>query len=506
MQQGGGAGIPFGWQQVIDGRLPLTRLGKYAYIIGRALKDGHEDIRLSDALDLLACAQILHISFEVDGRWFSTVLLMEFARQQLEGKIGRELDENELRYLSGAVINTLEHADRALLLEPYTSGGEIGELLFQFDDGSVRRFQLDDLPDIAANQLVGINDITKRKAALFWARPDRGIYSRAHRSPGFRFVSALLSVDRALAAAGEPHPLTDMFDAIDRSEPNRGIFAAAEKAFSRDATLFDEWQQFEQRLFDAVNAAAETADTDQMPGVWVDIQRTLRGRPTPVAKATAAAAPAAVADNQQQPYGAEGAVAAPAVEAAPAVAPIEEAPAPEETAEAVQPDDFAAYIDAHLGTVVVPPPPASTQGAGAVSVTATKLDLAAKDSKNRELGCNGELFVVEFERKRLQAAGRADLADQIKWVSQEVGDGLGYDVLSYTDQGQQLRIEVKTTNAGPGAPFYISANELDVWRSDPGKFRLYRVFDFAKGPKIFILEGDPDQILKLEALTYRARL
>ncbi len=43
----------------------------------------------------------------------------------------------------------------------------------------------------------------------------------------------------------------------------------------------------------------------------------------------------------------------------------------------------------------------------------------------------GEEFVVHLERHRLQAIGRDDLALRVEWVAQTIGDGLGFDILSF---------------------------------------------------------------------------
>src|ERR1039458_4481334 len=46
-----------------------------------------------------------------------------------------------------------------------------------------------------------------------------------------------------------------------------------------------------------------------------------------------------------------------------------------------------------------------------------KFDPAARDERNRTLGKAGEEFVVDFERRRLTRAGRADLARDVRWVA-----------------------------------------------------------------------------------------
>ena len=67
--------IPLGWREVLDGRKPHSKLGHYAYLIGKAISDpkiGNEK-SLKTAIDNLSTIQILHIGFNFNGRWFCTV-------------------------------------------------------------------------------------------------------------------------------------------------------------------------------------------------------------------------------------------------------------------------------------------------------------------------------------------------------------------------------------------------------------------------------------------------
>ena len=77
----------------------------------------------------------------------------------------------------------------------------------------------------------------------------------------------------------------------------------------------------------------------------------------------------------------------------------------------------------------------------------TKIDFAERDARNRKLGRSGESWVVELEKRTLINAGRKDLAERVDWVSDRLGDGLGYDIVSSDELGADKFIEVKTTNA-----------------------------------------------------------
>ena len=73
-----------------------------------------------------------------------------------------------------------------------------------------------------------------------------------------------------------------------------------------------------------------------------------------------------------------------------------------------------------------------------------------------------ETLVMAHERAVLAGVGRVDLAHKVRWVSEEDGDGAGYDIGSFAPDGQSRLIEVKTTNGWERTPFHISRNELAV--------------------------------------------
>jgi Domain of unknown function (DUF3883) len=131
---------------------------------------------------------------------------------------------------------------------------------------------------------------------------------------------------------------------------------------------------------------------------------------------------------------------------------------------------------------------------------------ATHDEANKKLGADGERWVVGLEREKLRQAGRNDLADRVDQVSVRIGDGLGYDVLSFEADGQELHIEVKTTKSGARAAFGLTPNEMRTSKTEPSSFRLYRVYDFGADARLYILEGDLEPLLDLTPTQYSARL
>lgn len=132
------------------------------------------------------------------------------------------------------------------------------------------------------------------------------------------------------------------------------------------------------------------------------------------------------------------------------------------------------------------------------------VNFAECDAANRALGQAGERWVVEIEQQRLRDAGRPDLAEQVRWVANELGDGLGYDIESFADDGSLLYIEVKTTNQGATVPFLISPNEVAASREIGEAYAIYRVFDFAREPKVYVLLGAIDATCDLAPASWKA--
>jgi hypothetical protein len=136
-----------------------------------------------------------------------------------------------------------------------------------------------------------------------------------------------------------------------------------------------------------------------------------------------------------------------------------------------------------------------------------RIDFAQRDALNRQLAKLGEEFVVLLERHRLASAGRDDLADKVQWVAQTIGDGLGFDVLSFDDlEESEKLIEVKTTGLGKFFPFYITINEVRCSEDMTDKFHLFRVFDFSRAPRVYILTGSLKDNCQLEPTQFRATI
>jgi len=95
---------------------------------------------------------------------------------------------------------------------------------------------------------------------------------------------------------------------------------------------------------------------------------------------------------------------------------------------------------------------------------------------NKIIGDAGEEFVFQQERETIKSYNLS--ADKkVRRVSVVDGDGLGYDILSYDQYGNEKYIEVKTTKGEIDNSLFISANELEMSEQYPEQYWMYRVYE-----------------------------
>lgn len=136
---------------------------------------------------------------------------------------------------------------------------------------------------------------------------------------------------------------------------------------------------------------------------------------------------------------------------------------------------------------------------------ARKINYLEQEQNNRQLGLKGEELAICFEKHRLVIAGKDKLADQVEWVAKELGDGLGFDILSRNLNGTDKFIEVKTTKLSKDSPFYFTSNELRFSIENEKNFHLYRIFDLGTKPGIFTLHGNYNGFCQVEPVSYIGR-
>lgn len=135
------------------------------------------------------------------------------------------------------------------------------------------------------------------------------------------------------------------------------------------------------------------------------------------------------------------------------------------------------------------------------------IDFAENNDRNRKIGLQGELLVMEYEKSILIAHGRDDLASSIIHTSAVEGDGAGFDIQSFTLDGEIKFIEVKTSTGGIRTPFFLTVNELVFSQEHQDSYVLYRVYDYdtkTNSGNFYILSGDIGANVNLRATQFKA--
>ena len=117
-----------------------------------------------------------------------------------------------------------------------------------------------------------------------------------------------------------------------------------------------------------------------------------------------------------------------------------------------------------------------------------KIDWDEINKKRNITGLRGEEIVLAIEQDYLKSIGREDLANKVRHLSVEIGDGLGYDVLSFFDDGREKYIEVKSTAKSTGTSFYLSRNELEFLKSNKNSAYLYNLLNVNEYERIPFLK------------------
>lgn len=97
----------------------------------------------------------------------------------------------------------------------------------------------------------------------------------------------------------------------------------------------------------------------------------------------------------------------------------------------------------------------------------TLAELERQQANQKRIGALAQHIVVKAEKHRLRNAGRSDLAEKVKDVSDNLS--LGYDIDSFFENGDPKPIEVKAAaRRGEDWRFFLSENERRAAASLPG--------------------------------------
>ena len=114
-----------------------------------------------------------------------------------------------------------------------------------------------------------------------------------------------------------------------------------------------------------------------------------------------------------------------------------------------------------------------------------KIDWQSLNGSRAELGKYGEDFVIRYETNRILQFAPED-TDRIIHLSEEQGDGAGFDIISLNEDGTERYIEVKTTKGNVDTPFYMTENErafFELYKNEDNLF-IYRVYNYDDTQKV----------------------
>jgi hypothetical protein len=183
--------------------------------------------------------------------------------------------------------------------------------------------------------------------------------------------------------------------------------------------------------------------------------------------------------------------------------------------------DFIYAVARHLNQQQTAIPEISLSPAG-TTILATELSSATdqlsfkgkvvnflqNNIDNKRIGDLGELWVMKYEIEKLKHAELHHLIDKIKHTAKDEGDGTGYDILSFDENGHPIYIEVKTTKGAKNSAFYISRTELERSKIEKDNYYLYRLYNYNEVDdmaNILIIKGELTSLCQLPT-TYKINL
>ena len=467
-----------GWKEVISGRKPHSKLGHYAYLIGKAINEsnGEIDKLLKSAIDSLSIIQTLHISFKHHDKWFCSIVFFQYVKKNIEKTLDRDLSIKELRYLSGAVFNTLDKGGFQDLLNDIKLQRVPSKLFFELESGEKYFFKIDEFESIVKNKLVDVNLTANKKASLFWTGSGddpRGIYSRSISSGGEKLFDKFSALEIDLYKNDKGSSLSVIFESISNNIFVKDIFDHANDSFFLSDELIDEWDYLVSKLQSATRVCIEKSDFTTSLDSWKFSQRNIFSTGIKSFSNAIEVKSDDIIDSNSD------------------ILPSKE--------------KIIELINSNTNIITNPPIINKSKPRSNSPKRITKTNYIEKAKRDSKIGFSGEEFIYEFERNRLNSLGKHKLADKVLWASKEIGDGLGYDILSYDEEDESyIFIEVKTTKNNIKIPFYLSSNELNVSIEKGLRYKIYRLFDFPKNPYIYIIPGPLNENLELTPLTYLA--
>jgi hypothetical protein len=134
-------------------------------------------------------------------------------------------------------------------------------------------------------------------------------------------------------------------------------------------------------------------------------------------------------------------------------------------------------IDWNLVTETETPKKKARKSSATQTIKASEKFWKELGERKIEIGKKGELLVMEFERNRIAKEFGDLFLCRLNHSAVNEGDGLGYDITSFSD-GKEIYIEVKTTTGNFWNGLIFTKNELNAMRELGEYYYLYRIYNF----------------------------
>lgn len=108
-----------------------------------------------------------------------------------------------------------------------------------------------------------------------------------------------------------------------------------------------------------------------------------------------------------------------------------------------------------------------------------KVNWKAINRDNFTVGESGEFCVLKYEERKLREFNLEHLIEKMEHTSRGEGDGVGYDIKSFNEKGEEIYIEVKSTTKNSRGSFYMTPTEIKRAKELNEKFFLYRVYSMS---------------------------
>lgn len=119
------------------------------------------------------------------------------------------------------------------------------------------------------------------------------------------------------------------------------------------------------------------------------------------------------------------------------------------------------------------------------------MDYLQLEALRKKIGDIGEHYVFECEKARL-AKANSKYVDYVD-ATPAKDHRNGYDILSYSEDGVPIYIEVKSTMGDLSTPFYITANEkatAERIRKEGGIYQIHRVYNVGNEIGVYVYEDE----------------